>query len=205
MSGGSGYFSVIYVSNYTSGYAVTTHFMYSVAVIQLKFRSRLIRSVLVAKDVPSPQQQFSQQTNKQKQIEVTKFWKCVNVFVLSMSWLEACCGVRLPSDFMTLVVFLCQSLSTTIMNTKNMTSSNTLSFPDCQKLVLEECRLDITNTEELGQITRCVAEGWMAVMMEETNPIIMMLETMSRKRMETMKLIPRKMKQISSNLESVAD
>lgn len=91
---------------------------------------------------------------------------------------------------MTLVVFLCQSLSTTIMNTKNMTSSNTLSFPDCQKLVLEECRLDITNTEELGQITRCVAEGWMAVMMEETNPIIMMLETMSRKRMETMKLIP---------------
>ena len=106
---------------------------------------------------------------------------------------------------MTLGVFLCQSLSTTIMNPKNMTSSNTLSFPDCQKLVMEECGLDITNTEELGQITRCVAEGWMAVMMEETYPIIMMLETLSRKRMETMKLIPRKMEQISTNLESVAD
>ena len=108
---------------------------------------------------------------------------------------------------MTLGVFLCQSLSTTIMNPKNMTSSNTLSFPDCQKLVMEECGLDITNTEELGQITRCVAEGWMAVMMEETYPIIMMLETMSRKRTERMKLISckTKMEQISTNLESVTD
>jgi len=108
---------------------------------------------------------------------------------------EVCCGVQLPSDFLSVVVLLCQSLPITTMNSKNITeikpnSSNSLSFPDCQKLILTECGVDITNTSEISHIASCLAKGWVAMKIQETGPILEMLETMSRKKMETMKQIP---------------
>ena len=92
-----------------------------------------------------------------------------------------------------------------IRNTENMTeigyntsttttSTNLLSFPDCQKLVLAECGLDITNTEELGQLATCVKkEDGLAFFKEESHSVISLLETLSRQRTKTIKIIPCKM------------
>ena len=64
--------------------------------------------------------------------------------------------------------------------------NNQLSFYDCHKLVQAECGLDITNTEEISQLATCLA----TTITGETGTVLAMLETIQRKKAQTMKTVP---------------
>jgi len=109
---------------------------------------------------------------------------------------SGCCGVQLPSDFLSVVVHLCQTLSrSSNVRINNMTEitrypNNHLSFSECHKVVQAECDLDITNTEEISQLASCLARAGLVTETEETNTVLNMLETIQRKKAQTLKTVP---------------